>query len=228
MGAHGGCVNRLHVFETRHHVAAAGKLGGHVRIWRAARLIGKPIRIMKSPQLTRFACEGYELLVAGASSFKSPFLLAIRLYWGWQMCVAGSAHLSDVPAMVERFMEWGVPFPVFNVYLSAITEIVCGLLLAAGVASRLIAIPLIINFCVAYLTASREVLLNIFNDPDAFVSDAAFLFLLASLIVFIFGPGAFSVDGMVKKFFGAPLEREGISAEAMPAMARRESLESLS
>jgi putative oxidoreductase len=54
---------------------------------------------------------------------------------------------------------------------------------------------------VAYLTASREVLLNVFNDPDAFISDAAFLFLFASLIVFIFGPGAFSVDGIIKKFF---------------------------
>jgi putative oxidoreductase len=183
---------------------------------------------MKPPQLARFAREGYELLVAGASSLRSPFLLAIRLYWGWQLFVAGSAHLADVPGMVERFTEWGVPFPVFNVYFSAITELVCGLLLAAGVASRLIAIPLIINFCVAYLTASRDVLLNIFNDPDAFVSDAAFLFLLASLIVFIFGPGAFSVDGILKKLFRAPRKREWIFAGPYPAKAQRESLESLS
>lgn len=154
-------------------------------------------------QLSLLARPGYELLIGGASAFKSPFLLAIRLYWGWQMCVAGSAHLSDVPAMVERFQEWGVPLPMFNVYLSGLTEIVCGLLLLAGFASRLITIPLIVNFSVAYLTASREVLLNLFNDPDAFVSDAAFLFLLASLIVFIFGPGAFSVDGALKRVFAA-------------------------
>ena len=107
------------------------------------------------------------------------------------MFVAGSAHLADVPAMVERFQEWGVPLPTFNVYLSGLTEIVCGLLLLVGFASRLISIPLIVNFCVAYLTASREVLLNVFSDPDAFVSDAAFLFLLASLIVFILWAGCF-------------------------------------
>ena len=70
-----------------------------------------------------------------------------------------------------------------------------------GFASRLITIPLIVNFCVAYLTASREVLLNILNDPDAFVSDAAFLFLFASVIIFIFGPGAFSVDALIKRLF---------------------------
>ncbi|MGB7793841.1 MAG: DoxX family protein [Terrimicrobiaceae bacterium] len=93
----------------------------------------------------------------------------------------------------------GVPFPTFNVYVSGLTECACGLLLLVGFASRLITIPLIVNFCVAYLTASREVLLNIFNDPDAFVSDAAFLFLLVSVIVFIFGPGAFSVDALITR-----------------------------
>ena len=54
----------------------------------------------------------------------------------------------------------------------------------------------------AYLTASRDTLLNIFKDPDSFVSDAAFLFLLASLIVFIFGPGVFSLDWVIGKIYG--------------------------
>ena len=167
-------------------------------------------KIMSIQHLTDRARAGYELLIAGASTLKSPFLLVVRLYWGWQMFVAGSAHLSDVPAMVERFKEWGVPFPTFNVYVSGLTECVCGLLLLAGFASRLITIPLIINFCVAYLTASREVLLGIFSDPDAFVSDAAFLFLLASMIVFIFGPGLFSVDALIKRFFVMPRKKEAL------------------
>ena len=97
-----------------------------------------------------------------------------------------------------------MPFPTLNVYVSGLTECACGLLLLVGFASRLITIPLIINFCVAYVTASREILLSIFNDPDAFVSDAAFLFLLVSVIVFIFGPGAFSVDALITRLFVAP------------------------
>jgi putative oxidoreductase len=160
--------------------------------------------IMSTPQPSGLARIGYELLIAGASSLKSPFLLVVRLCWGWQMFVSGRAHLSDVPAMVQRFQEWGVPFPTFNVYVSGLTECACGLLLLVGFASRLITIPLIVNFCVAYLTASREVLLNIFNDPDAFVSDAAFLFLLVSVIVFIFGPGAFSVDAVITRLYVTP------------------------
>lgn len=182
---------------------------------------------MKSQQLINFVRAGYEFLIAGASSLRSPFLLAVRLYWGWQMFVAGSAHLSDVPSMVERFTEWGVPFPTFNVYVSGITEIVCGLLLFVGFASRLVTVPLVINFCVAYLTASREVLLNVFNDPDAFVSDAAFLFLLASVTILIFGPGALSVDGILKKAFAGPGKRDAIAGAPMHT-PRQGTLRSLS
>jgi len=149
--------------------------------------------------LTGLLRSAYKCLIAGASSLQSPLLLIIRLYWGWQMFVSGRAHLSDVPAMVHRFKDWGVPFPTVNVYISGLTECVCGLLLLIGFASRLITIPLIINFCVAYLTASHKVLVNIFNDPDSFVSDAAFLFLLAAVIVFVFGPGLFSVDAILKR-----------------------------
>ena len=163
---------------------------------------------MSTPQLSGLARKGYQLLIAGASSLKSPFLLIVRLYWGWQMFVSGRAHLSDVPTMVQRFQEWGVPFPTFNVYVSGLTECACGLLLLVGFASRLITIPLIVNFCVAYLTASREVLLNIFNDPDAFVSDAAFLFLLASVIVFIFGARRVLGRRPYKKLFVASPKNE--------------------
>ena len=73
------------------------------------------------------------------------------------MFVSGRAHLADITTMVQRSQEWGVPFPTFNVYVSGLTECACGLLLLIGFASRLITIPLIVNFCVAYLTASREV-----------------------------------------------------------------------
>jgi putative oxidoreductase len=141
-------------------------------------------------------------LAPARTIMQSLVLLLIRLYWGWQMFVSGRAHLSDVATMVQRFHDWGVPFPTFNVYLSGLTECTCGLLLLAGFASRVITIPLIIDFCVAYLTASRETVLNVFKDPDAFVSDAAFLFLFASVMVFVFGPGKFSIDWLLARKFG--------------------------
>jgi putative oxidoreductase len=141
----------------------------------------------------------YRQLVVSASYLQSPVLLLIRLYWGWQLWVSGTGHLRNVDAMAERFTSWGIPFPVLNVYLSGATEAVCGVLLFIGLASRLVAIPLIGNFVVAYLTASRETVLNIFNDHDAFVTDSAFLYLYASVLVLAFGPGLFSVDGLLAR-----------------------------
>lgn len=166
--------------------------------------------------------------MAAALSLKSPFLLAIPSLLGLADVRCRQRAPFGCADHGRRLHRVGVPFPTLDVYFSAIIEIACGLLLAAGLASRLIAIPLIIDFCIAYLTASREVLFNIFNNPDAFVFDAAFLFLFASLIVFIFGPGAFSLDGMLKKFFDVTRKRERISTGANALQGSARILESLS
>ena len=79
---------------------------------------------MNVQHLTDLARAGYEFLIASASISKIALPASYPALLGWQMFVAGSAHLSDVPAMVERFQEWGVPFPIFNVYVSGLTECV--------------------------------------------------------------------------------------------------------
>ena len=158
---------------------------------------------MKS--LIAFLAKAYGRLVCGASLLKSPLLLIIRLYWGWQSSVSGHAHLSNYAAMVENFRKWHVPFPEINVYFSAYTELILGGFLLIGLASRIITIPLIFNFFIAYLTASHDTVQQsfgaIFSDPDTFVSDASFLFLFASVIVFVFGPGVLSLDWVIVKIY---------------------------
>lgn len=145
---------------------------------------------------------GYSVLIKCASLLQSPFLLLIRLYWGWQLIVSARGHLDNYSAMVQHFKEWHVPFPELNVYFSAYTEYVCGALLFLGILSRIITIPLIVNFCVAYLTASHDTLVNAFKDPDSFVSDAAFLYMLAAIIIFLFGPGSYSLDHLLSPKIG--------------------------
>jgi putative oxidoreductase len=49
---------------------------------------------------------------------------------------------------------------------------------------------------VAYATAESEALKAVTSNPDKFTEAAPFLFLLAALIVFIFGPGRFSLDAI--------------------------------
>lgn len=131
--------------------------------------------------------------------FQNIFLLAIRLYWGWQFFVAGWGKFQNIPRVTGFFDGLGIPFPGLNAYFIAGLETVGGLLLLVGLFSRPIAFLLTCNMTVAYLTAHRESVINIFRDSDAFVTQHPFLFLLASLMVLFFGPGKFSLDAVIKK-----------------------------
>lgn len=97
------------------------------------------------------------------------------------------------------FTDLGLPLPKLNAILAGGTECVGGLLLLVGLGSRLVSVPLIFTMVVAYATADKEALAAIFSDPDKFTSAAPFPFLLASLIVFAFGPGRFSLDALLFK-----------------------------
>ena len=142
----------------------------------------------------------YQLLVRAASNCQSALLLAIRLYWGWQFCQTGWGKLHNLSQVSEFFGSLGIPFPMFNATLAGATECFGGLFLLLGVASRLAAIPLIFTMIVAYATADKEAVQAIFSDPDKFVTATPFLFLLASAIVLVFGPGKVSVDYAIERY----------------------------
>src|SRR5271157_1011508 len=77
-------------------------------------------------------------------------------------------------------------------------ELFGGTLLALGLGSRLIGLVLTGNMFVAYVTADRQALLSIFSDPGKFYNADPFTFLVASLLVLVFGPGFFSVDRILQ------------------------------
>lgn len=83
------------------------------------------------------------------------------------------------------------------------SECAGGLLLALGLFARPATVPLIFTMLVACWTADREALNAIVSDPDKFVTAAPFLFLLALLIVLVFGPGKLSLDALLGKNQGA-------------------------
>ena len=128
-------------------------------------------------------------------------LLFFRLNWGWQFFETGKGKLLNHEKVTQFFQSLHIPFPSFNVYLAGGTECFGGLLLLAGLASRLVCLPLIFTLVIAYLTAEIESLKHILQDPDKFVTAAPFLFLEACLVVLAFGPGKFSVDGLLSKKF---------------------------
>jgi putative oxidoreductase len=139
----------------------------------------------------------YRLLVRVSSSLQSPFLLAVRLYWGWQFMQTGWGKLTDINKVVGFFTDLGIPAPALNAYFVSALEFGGGLLLILGLGSRLIALPLVIDMIVAYITADREALFSVFSNPDKFTAAAPYTFLIASLIVLIFGPGKASVDSFL-------------------------------
>jgi putative oxidoreductase len=142
----------------------------------------------------------YELLVAGANYLQAPLLFALRVYFFWQLFLAGKGKLLNIERTAEFFSSLNIPMPILSVYLAASTECFGGLLLVIGLASRLVAIPVAFTMIVAYVTADYEALTSIFSDPDKFVAAAPFPFLLSALIVLAFGPGALSVDALIKRF----------------------------
>lgn len=143
--------------------------------------------------------KAYLVFANAAGSLRSPFLLAVRLYWGWQFCQTGWGKLHRLPQVAQFFASLGIPAPWLNAHFVTALELVGGILFAVGLAGRLIALPLTIDMIVAYLTADRQALLSIISDPGKFYNADPFTFLMASLVVLIFGPGKFSLDYLIER-----------------------------
>jgi putative oxidoreductase len=149
----------------------------------------------------RQAALAYEALIKAASSFQSPFLLAVRLYWGWQFAQTGWGKLQHLPRVTNFFATLGIPAPALSAVAISWLELAGGIGLALGLGSRFWALLLTGDMFVAYLTAGRQNLLAIFSDPGKFYGDDAYTFLFASLLILTFGPGKFAVDVSLKGVF---------------------------
>lgn len=142
----------------------------------------------------------YELLITVANFLQSPFLLALRLYFFWQLFLTGKGKLSNIGKVIDFFTSLGIPAPNLNAYFVSGLECFGGLLLIIGLASRPLALLVVISMSVAYLTADFQAVSSIFTDPDKFVKADPFPFLLTALIVLVFGPGLYSIDALLKRW----------------------------
>jgi putative oxidoreductase len=163
----------------------------------------------KHQQMSK-AIRWYDILTRHASKLQSFVLLLVRITWGWQLFESGYGHLTNIQKTIEAFKKWGVPMPEVNVYISGTTELVGGFLLFFGLATRLISIPLVFNFIVAYATASRATLVQLISGSkrldayDNFINDTAFPMLITALTMLAFGPGKVSIDHLIRRFILRP------------------------
>jgi putative oxidoreductase len=111
--------------------------------------------------------------------------------------------LLNIETPIGYFTQLGIPFPVENAWIVGFTETFGGMFLALGLLTRLTAIPVIIDFIVAYYTTEQPALHKLLQlDTDDFFAAAPFLFLFAAVIVLAFGPGAFSLDYLIARWRG--------------------------
>jgi putative oxidoreductase len=146
-----------------------------------------------------FIRRAYELLVTAANFLQSPLLLALRVYFFWQLFLTGKGKLSNIGKVSEFFTSLSIPLPTLNAYFIGSLECFGSLLLIIGLASRPLSLLIVISMTVAYLAADFEAVSNIFSDPDKFVKADPFPFLLTALIILAFGPGLFSIDALMKQ-----------------------------
>jgi len=146
----------------------------------------------------------YERLTPLFKYGQSAFLLFIRIYWGGQLAHNGWAKLHNLDKVTEYFQSINVPMAHTTATMVACLELVSGVLLFAGLAARLISIPLTINLLAAYYFGDHDALLAFFSDPGTFYAAAPFTFLLVAVIVLLFGPGLFSLDALLMRKAGAP------------------------
>jgi putative oxidoreductase len=92
---------------------------------------------MKPPAfLTAFHTKFYTI----SGWLQTPLLLIIRLYWGWEFFLTGKGKLMNLDRTTEFFASIDIPLPKLNAILAASTECFGGLLLMAGLMSRLSAL----------------------------------------------------------------------------------------
>src|SRR5277367_692106 len=72
------------------------------------------------------------------SKLQSPFLLIVRLYWGWQFAQSGWGKLHHLDKVTDFFTSLNLSAPGLTAHFVSGLEFVGGILLILGLGSRLI------------------------------------------------------------------------------------------
>lgn len=155
---------------------------------------------------------GLGLRVAAVLAFLPPLLT--RLVIGQAFFFTGRGKLQNPEGVVSFFTDLGIPFPAANAAFVSRLEYYGGMLLIAGLLTRVVALLLGSTMVVALMTADKtDFLAALFNTGDKGLTDVVpvvyFLFLLWLVIA---GPGALSLDALLKRWLLRPAPSEATAA----------------
>jgi putative oxidoreductase len=145
-----------------------------------------------------------KIIISGAP----PSVILIRIVVGAVFLSEGiQKFLFPNDLGVGRFIKIGIPAPQVMAPFVGAVEIVCGLLILLGLLTRLAAVPLIIDMCVALISTKIPILLGhgfwrfslsklpsygFWSTLHEARTDLSML--LASIFLLIVGAGAWSLD----------------------------------
>lgn len=157
------------------------------------------------------------LKVAGALLFLAP--LATRLLMGQSFYQTGEGKIANFANTVSFFADLGIPFPEANAFFVSRLEFWGGLLLVAGLATRLVAGALASTMVVALATADRASFLEALGGAgETGLTDVVplvYLLLLTWLV--LAGPGALSLDALLVRWVNRTERRVETRPAEQPA-----------
>lgn len=119
----------------------------------------------------------------------SMFLLAVRIIFGILLMTHGLQKWSNFHELSSAF-----PDPIglggqLSLGLAIFSELVCSIAFIIGFVYRLAMIPMIATMLVAFF---------VIHASDAFaVKELAFIYLVVFILMYIAGPGKFSIDYII-------------------------------
>jgi putative oxidoreductase len=135
----------------------------------------------------------YDLPVAVAAKLEWLAPLLARVSVGWVFASTGWGKVHDLPKIVDYFRDLGIPYPEIQAPFASANELVCGLLVLFGLATRIAAVPLIAVMLVAIRSAQWESV----DSPAALFGLVEWLYLAIFVWLAIAGPGRVSLDALI-------------------------------
>ena len=129
------------------------------------------------------------------SNFQSVFLLLARLTLAYGFFDPALNKWKNIEGTASWFESLGIPLPLLNVYFTATIESLGVVLLALGLLTRVISLPLIGTMIVAILTVHLG---NGFSSGDNGFEIPLYYLLLLGIFA-SFGAGKYSLDNLFIK-----------------------------